>query len=76
MILESVVYSISEREKYGAYDNRQAAEKQAEVNTDRIAVGEVEKIMHIADEGERLAKLKALRETIDSYLRPRGTGRV
>jgi B12-binding domain/radical SAM domain protein len=75
LILESVVYSISEREKYGAYDNRQAYEKQTEVNTDRIAVGEVEKIMHIADEAERRAKLKALRETIDSYLRTRATGR-
>jgi B12-binding domain/radical SAM domain protein len=75
LILESVVYSISEREKYGAYDNRQAYEKQSQVNTDRIAVGEVEKIMHIADEAERRAKLKALRETIDSYLRSHSMGR-
>jgi hypothetical protein len=45
------------------------------VNTDRIAVGEVDKIMNMADEGERREKLKALKETIDSYLRSRGTGR-
>ncbi|MDD4924200.1 MAG: cobalamin-dependent protein [Dehalococcoidales bacterium] len=76
LILESVLYSISEREKYGAYDQRQAYEKQTEVNTDRIAVGEVDKIMNIADEAERRSKLKALRETVDSYLRSRSAGRV
>ncbi|MFA7352228.1 MAG: cobalamin-dependent protein, partial [Dehalococcoidales bacterium] len=74
LILESVAYSISEREKYGVYDNRQSGEKQTEVKTDRIAVGEVDKIMNIHDKTERQSKLKALRETIDIYLRSRSGG--
>jgi len=76
LILESVVYSISEREKYGAYDRRQAYEKQREVNTDRIAVGEVDKIMNIADKAERRAKLKMLREALDSYARSRSSEHI
>jgi hypothetical protein len=75
LILESVAYSIEEREKYGVYDNRQAAAKQLQVRADRIALGEVEKIMNIPDEAERESKLKALKETIDSVLNMRAGAR-
>jgi B12-binding domain/radical SAM domain protein len=71
LILESVAYSIEEREKYGAYDSRQAAEKQSQVKTDRVAVVEVDKIMDILDETERKSKLKELRNAVDSLLNMR-----
>ncbi len=75
LILESVAYSIEEREKYGVYDSRQAAAKQLQVRADRIAVGEVEKLMNIQDEAERESKLKALRDAANAVLNMRAGAR-
>jgi B12-binding domain/radical SAM domain protein len=75
LILESVAYSIEEREKYGVYDSRQAAAKQLQIRADRIAVGEVEKLMNIQDEAERESKLKALRDAANAVLNMRAGAR-
>jgi hypothetical protein len=68
LIFESVVYSINERKKYGAYDNIQAAFKQAQTRADMMAVDIVDLIMSLQDDAERRLRLKSLRETIDSLL--------
>lgn len=68
LILESVEYSIEEREKYGVYDQSQADILHFQLRMDMMAVEEVNHIMSISDENERTNRLKSLREAIDTGL--------
>jgi B12-binding domain/radical SAM domain protein len=68
LIFESVEYSISQRAKYGLYDKNEATIEHFRAKADRIAVGEVNRIMNTKDEAERESRLRSLREAIDSFL--------
>jgi B12-binding domain/radical SAM domain protein len=68
LILESIEYSIHQREKYGVYNNLQATKEILKARTDMIAVGPVNRIMELEDREERESRLKSLRHAIDSVL--------
>jgi hypothetical protein len=68
LIVESVEYSINQREKYGVYDLSQADLLHFQLRMDMMAIGEVNRIMSMPDANERESRLKCLRNAIDSGL--------
>ena len=70
LIFESVEYSINQREKYGVYDESQAAVMHFQARADMLAIGVVNHIMGLSDVAERELRLKSLRDALDSALKP------
>jgi B12-binding domain/radical SAM domain protein len=68
LIFESIEYSINQREKYGVYGESMAATERLKTKINRIAVGEVDKIMNLDDRVERKSELKSLKSELDILL--------
>jgi hypothetical protein len=60
-------YSSHQKEKYGFYDKIQTTFERYKVKADRIAVGEVNRIMKLKDIEERESRLKSLRGALDLF---------
>jgi B12-binding domain/radical SAM domain protein len=66
---ESVVQFIDKREKQGAYQGNQSILEYSIAEAEKVAAGEVDKIMKIDDGREREARLESLRSAIDFLTR-------
>jgi len=68
IILQSVAFTIDQREAYGFYDSSQAFTERLKLRADIIAVNEVNRIMKLEDAAEQESSLRSLRNRIDSFL--------
>jgi hypothetical protein len=68
LIFESIEYSINQREKYGVYSESMASTERLKAKINRIAVGEVDKIVNLQDKVEKESKLKSLKSGLDILL--------
>ncbi|PUA31367.1 MAG: hypothetical protein B9J98_06750 [Candidatus Terraquivivens tikiterensis] len=68
LILDTVEYSISLREKYGIYDRTTAfVEKFCYVDLSRLIMKEVDKIAELKDEKEKDTRLRLLQDKVREY---------
>jgi B12-binding domain/radical SAM domain protein len=68
LIFKFVEFSIVQREKYGLYKKTDSAVEQFRTKMNIIAKEEVDRIMKLSDVIEKEAKLKSLKENINSSL--------
>jgi B12-binding domain/radical SAM domain protein len=68
LMFESIEYAINEREKYGLYNNYEAAVRRLRLKADRVILNEAKNIMIIEDVLERESRLKNLRINLNSFL--------
>jgi B12-binding domain/radical SAM domain protein len=68
VILQSMAFSIDQRQEYGFYSGPQAEVERMKLKMDVIAVNEVNRIMQTRDPAEREKRLKALRNQMDGVL--------
>jgi hypothetical protein len=68
LIFKFVEFAILQREKSGLYEQVDAEIERFKSRVDKIAMDEVDAIMQISEKPERTAKLKALKNAIDSSL--------
>jgi B12-binding domain/radical SAM domain protein len=64
MNMQSIAFSIEQREAAGFYTVAQAEHERMRLKADILAVGEVYRILQIPDEKEREARLKALKSKL------------
>jgi len=68
MNMQSIAFSIDQRESYGLYDAAQAAREKRRLKADILATGEVFRIMQIPDSSVRTARLQELKAKYDQML--------
>ena len=68
LIFKSIEFAINNRERYGLYDDYEAAVRRLRLKADRMILNEVKNIMNIEDDMVKEVKLKALRINLNSFL--------
>lgn len=66
LVFKFVEFSIIQRERYGLFSTSDAEIKRFQNKINKIAMDEVDAIMALQDKAERRAKLKLLKDTVDS----------
>jgi radical SAM superfamily enzyme YgiQ (UPF0313 family) len=68
LILQSIEFTIDQRETYGFYNSSEANYERARVEADRVIAKEVDHIMKVENQKERRIRIIALRRNLDSLL--------
>lgn len=67
LMLESIDYEISEREKHGMYDKTRSLFERFRLKADRMVTEEVDRIMKLNGPNEALERLSSLKEVLDLW---------
>jgi B12-binding domain/radical SAM domain protein len=73
LILQSIEFTIDQREKYGFYSPPEAHYERSRVEADRVVVHELERIMQLENPRERNFRIVSMRRNLDAMEKQRMT---